>query len=71
MGLALRLTAYLVIACAGVGPIFIGILEGNQWGAAGALAGLLLGLAAGILLAGIAGSATGAVRTRLRRPSRS
>jgi hypothetical protein len=67
MELILRLTANFVIICGGIAPIYVGIVDGVRWGAAGTLAGVLLGLAAGVLLAGLLGAASDAVITRFRR----
>ncbi len=67
MELILRLTANLLIICGGLAPIYVGIVDGVRWGAAGAVAGVLLGIAAGALLAGLLGTASDAMITRFRR----
>lgn len=67
LDLAIRTTATAVITCGGIGPMIAGLFVGRRWGASGLMAGTLLGIAAGLLVALVLGAAAEAVITRFWR----
>jgi hypothetical protein len=69
---AIRVVATTIITCGGIGPMVVGALVGRHyWGAGGLAAGTFIGIAAGLLVAGILGAGSEAVITRYwRRPGR-
>jgi hypothetical protein len=65
---AIRVVATTIVTCGGIGPMVGGALVGRHfWGAGGLAAGTFIGIAAGLLVAGILGSGSEAVITRFWR----